>query len=125
MNLVINIYVFFFVDAVFFNSYCGFDNEEINRGKKRKVRGNNETYEDVEKDKRCTSIKEAVKFAKSNNLLGVICDATLLVSYKITRYYVFNIIVKFTRLIIRLGGSAVADNKRKTSWTGVNYVWSS
>ena len=57
-----------------------FDNEEIIRGKKRKGREDNGTYEDVEKDKRCTSIKEAVKFAKSNNLLGVICDATLLVS---------------------------------------------
>ncbi|GBB88938.1 hypothetical protein RclHR1_15560002 [Rhizophagus clarus] len=65
--------------AVFFNSYCGFDNEEIIRGKKRKGREDNGTYEDVEKDKRCTSIKEAVKFAKSNNLLGVIFDATLLV----------------------------------------------
>lgn len=32
-----------------------------------------------EDDKRCTSIKEAVKFARSNNLLGVICEATPLV----------------------------------------------
>jgi CDK inhibitor PHO81 len=73
---------------VFFNSYCGFDNEEFNRGKKRKGRGenDNESYEDIEKDKRCTSIKEAVKFAKSNNLLGVICDATLLVSTNINIY---------------------------------------
>jgi hypothetical protein len=75
----------FFTDAVFFNSYCGFDNEEITRGKKRKGRGDNETYEDVEKDKRCTSIREAVKFAKSNNLLGVIFDATLLVSVFLLR----------------------------------------
>ncbi|CAI2166042.1 19028_t:CDS:2 [Funneliformis geosporum] len=67
--------------AVFFNSYCGFDSEEINSGKKRKWRGesDNETYESVEKDKCCTSLKEAVKFAKRNNLLGVICDATILV----------------------------------------------
>ncbi|KAF9175139.1 phosphate system positive regulatory protein pho81 [Mortierella sp. AD010] len=35
-----------------------------------------EFYED---DKRCTSIKEAVKFARSNNLLGVICEATPLI----------------------------------------------
>ncbi|KAF9932037.1 phosphate system positive regulatory protein pho81 [Linnemannia zychae] len=32
-----------------------------------------------ETDKRCTSIKEAIKFARSNNLLGVICEATPLV----------------------------------------------
>ncbi|KAG0240812.1 phosphate system positive regulatory protein pho81 [Actinomortierella wolfii] len=32
-----------------------------------------------EDDKRCTSIKEAVKFARSNNLLGVICEATPLI----------------------------------------------
>ncbi|KAF8977570.1 phosphate system positive regulatory protein pho81, partial [Entomortierella lignicola] len=32
-----------------------------------------------EEDKRCTSIKEAVKFARSNNLLGVICEATPLI----------------------------------------------
>ncbi|KAG0205298.1 phosphate system positive regulatory protein pho81 [Mortierella sp. GBA30] len=32
-----------------------------------------------ENDRRCTSIKEAVKFARSNNLLGVICEATPLI----------------------------------------------
>lgn len=32
-----------------------------------------------EDDKRCTSIKEAVKFSRSNNLLGVICEATPLI----------------------------------------------
>ncbi|KAF9580672.1 phosphate system positive regulatory protein pho81 [Lunasporangiospora selenospora] len=32
-----------------------------------------------EDDKRCLSIKEAVRFARSNNLLGVICEATPLV----------------------------------------------
>jgi hypothetical protein len=30
-----------------------------------------------ESDKRCTTIREAVKFAKSNNLLGVIFDSTI------------------------------------------------
>ncbi|CAG8554771.1 11064_t:CDS:10 [Acaulospora morrowiae] len=69
--------------AVFFNSFCGFENENFNRGKKRKERDGNinedATYEEIERDKRCTSIKEAVKFAKINNLLGVICEATLLV----------------------------------------------
>ncbi|KAF9949749.1 phosphate system positive regulatory protein pho81 [Modicella reniformis] len=32
-----------------------------------------------EDDKRCTSIKEAVKFARGNSLLGVICEATPLI----------------------------------------------
>ncbi|CAG8503704.1 1107_t:CDS:2 [Acaulospora colombiana] len=69
---------------LFFNSFCGFENENVNRGKKRKERdgdGNvskDAVYEDIKRDKRCTSIKEAVKFAKINNLLGLICEATLL-----------------------------------------------
>ncbi|KAF9135434.1 phosphate system positive regulatory protein pho81 [Mortierella sp. 14UC] len=33
----------------------------------------------LETDKRCTSIKEAIKFARTNNLLGVICEATPLI----------------------------------------------
>ncbi|KAI7826615.1 hypothetical protein BC939DRAFT_501788 [Gamsiella multidivaricata] len=33
----------------------------------------------VESDRRCTSIKEGIKFARSNNLLGVICEATPLI----------------------------------------------
>ncbi|CAG8601874.1 21079_t:CDS:2 [Gigaspora margarita] len=65
--------------AVFFNSYCGFDNQTINYGKKRKEQGETTHEEEIEQDKRCTSIKEAVKFAKINNLLGVIFEATLLV----------------------------------------------
>ncbi|CAG8459568.1 27087_t:CDS:2 [Dentiscutata erythropus] len=66
--------------AVFFNSYCGFDNNTINYGKKRKEQGDDATHgEEIEQDKRCTSIKEAVKFAKINNLLGVIFEATLLI----------------------------------------------
>ncbi len=85
---------------MFFNSYCGFDNEEINSGKKRKGRGesDNETYENVEKDKRCTSLKEAVKFAKGNNLLGVICDATILVSAYLKILMHFSFFVKTTRI---------------------------
>ena len=35
----------------------------------------------VEEDRRCTSIREAVKFAKANNLLGVMLDATILVRH--------------------------------------------
>ncbi|CAG8533496.1 12469_t:CDS:2 [Ambispora leptoticha] len=71
--------------AVFFNTYCGFESGATNRGKKRKARSEHNvdedtTYEEVIiRDKRCTSIKEAIKFAKSNNLLGIICEATLLI----------------------------------------------
>jgi hypothetical protein len=34
---------------------------------------------DEEEDKRCMSVREAVKFAKANNLLGLVLDATLIV----------------------------------------------
>ncbi|KAI8363658.1 hypothetical protein B0O80DRAFT_434224 [Mortierella sp. GBAus27b] len=33
----------------------------------------------IETDRRCTSIKEAIKFARGNNLLGIICEATPLI----------------------------------------------
>ncbi|KAI8598822.1 hypothetical protein EDD21DRAFT_396134 [Dissophora ornata] len=33
----------------------------------------------IETDRRCTSIKEAIKFARGNNLLGLICEATPLI----------------------------------------------
>lgn len=38
---------------------------------------NSEKFQET--DKRCTSIKEAIKFARTNNLLGIICEATPLV----------------------------------------------
>lgn len=34
-------------------------------------------------DDRCNSIKAAIKFAKANNLLGLICEASPLVQYNI------------------------------------------
>lgn len=125
---------------MFFNSYCGFENEEITRGKKRKGREDNGTYEDVEKDKRCTSIKEAVKFAKSNNLLGVIFDATLLVSVHLiricliffanTRFFFsdfYNKIIALLNfvLIILSGKSTVTNNERKTIRISINHIWCS
>jgi len=67
---------------VFFNSYCGVKRKLTRRGSKRKepngdaVEGLNESDEDV----RCTSLKEAVKFSKRTNLLGIITEATPLVS---------------------------------------------
>eukprot|EP00842_Homolaphlyctis_polyrhiza_P003288 jgi/Hompol1/3960/HPOL_003414-RA len=49
--------------GVFFGSHCGFSGPEEAAGE----------------DRRCTSIKEAIKFAKSSNFLGLICQATPLV----------------------------------------------
>ncbi|GAA5947210.1 hypothetical protein JCM3765_001576 [Sporobolomyces pararoseus] len=59
--------------SVFFASYCGLS------------RSSSEDYGKMvpanrfEEDRRCTSIREAVKFAKANNLLGVMLDATMLI----------------------------------------------
>ncbi|KAK3813191.1 MAG: hypothetical protein J3Q66DRAFT_315687 [Benniella sp.] len=60
--------------AVFFSTYCGY-----NRGRAAGSAYAKETTHFVETDRRCTSIKEAIKFARSNNLLGVICEATPLI----------------------------------------------
>ncbi|KAJ3202676.1 phosphate system positive regulatory protein pho81, partial [Dinochytrium kinnereticum] len=49
--------------GVFFKTRCGYD---VGAG-----RG--------ETDKRCTSIKEAVRFAKKSNFLGIVCEATPLI----------------------------------------------
>ncbi|KAI9255498.1 hypothetical protein BY458DRAFT_520184 [Sporodiniella umbellata] len=59
--------------AVFFGTYCGLN---VNRGMKRRNSG-----DEIKRpqDVRCSSLKEAVKFAKQNNLLGVICGAQTLV----------------------------------------------
>lgn len=62
--------------SVFFASYCGLSRSNPEG---RMVPANR-----VEDDRRCTSIREAVKFAKANNLLGVMLDATILVS---SRFY--------------------------------------
>lgn len=42
---------------------------------------------DIEEDVRCTSLKEAVKFAKRTNLLGIIAEATPLVSTTLKEKY--------------------------------------
>ncbi|KAI9341860.1 hypothetical protein BD770DRAFT_351886 [Pilaira anomala] len=62
--------------AVFFGTYCGFN---VHRGAKRKGLGDEETIVYKNEDVRCSSLKEAVKFSKQNNLLGVICGAQTLV----------------------------------------------
>lgn len=54
----------------------------MNRGIKRRKSIENEKEEEIvykNNDVRCSSLKEAVKFAKQNNLLGVICCAETLV----------------------------------------------
>lgn len=43
------------------------------------LQANEEEEETHEADERCTSIKEAIRFAKSANLLGIVCDARPLV----------------------------------------------
>ncbi|KAL7416653.1 hypothetical protein BDY24DRAFT_358213 [Mrakia frigida] len=58
--------------AVFFASYCGLSRYRGGEGVLV------EAGVDEEDDKRCMSVREAVKFAKANNLLGVMLDATLI-----------------------------------------------
>ncbi|WVR08341.1 hypothetical protein IAU60_005394 [Kwoniella sp. DSM 27419] len=62
--------------AVFFASYCGISTQSASsqQGKRRLV----PTAQEEEADLRCTSVREAVNFAKSTNLLGVILEATTL-----------------------------------------------
>lgn len=62
--------------AVFFASYCGLSRVRGEDGEG----GMREAGVEEEDDKRCMSVREAVKFAKANNLLGVMLDATLIVS---------------------------------------------
>jgi CDK inhibitor PHO81 len=58
-------------DAVFFASYCGLSRST--------AEGQLSPANRIEDDRRCTSIREAVKFARANNLLGVMLEATILV----------------------------------------------
>ncbi|GAA6062254.1 hypothetical protein JCM10212_001768 [Sporobolomyces blumeae] len=58
--------------SVFFASYCG-----LSRSSSEEL-GKMVPANRVEEDRRCTSIREAVKFAKANNLLGIMLDATML-----------------------------------------------
>ncbi|TPX33648.1 hypothetical protein SmJEL517_g03537 [Synchytrium microbalum] len=57
--------------GVFYCTRCGF-------GTKGGLNGTEELPE-PDKDRRCGSIKEAVRFAKNSNLLGVVCEATPLI----------------------------------------------
>lgn len=75
-------------DAVFFGTYCGFN---VHRGAKRKGLGDEETIVYKNEDVRCSSLKEAVKFSKQNNLLGVICGAQTLVKLFIQHVYLCHI----------------------------------
>ncbi|KAI8992576.1 hypothetical protein BDB01DRAFT_847938 [Pilobolus umbonatus] len=106
--------------AVFFSTYCGFN---MHRGIKRKTSTEDDDYQeggDVEmvdeyqydpknEDIRCSSLKEAVKFSKQNNLLGVICNAQTLVQ-------VPSLIktVKESGLILITSGEANSDVKSRT-----------
>lgn len=61
------------LDAVFFASYCGLS-------RKRTDASLIPADMTEESDLRSLSVREAVNFAKSTNLLGVILEATTLVS---------------------------------------------
>lgn len=76
------------VDAVFFNSYCGVKKAHHRRGSKRKEPNGDkvEQTSEIDEDVRCTSLKEAVKFAKRTNLLGIIAEATPLVSQTVRAF---------------------------------------
>lgn len=70
------------LDAVFFSTYCGLNKDDMTRGVKRRVSEDasvTEVRHRPKQDVRTRSLKEAVKFAKRNNLLGVICEASPLV----------------------------------------------
>lgn len=66
--------------SVFFASYCGLSRTgNAGGGLQYNQAGRLIPANRIEEDRRCTSIREAVKFAKANNLLGVMLDATMLV----------------------------------------------
>ena len=62
--------------AVFFASYCGISRSRFDSELSR-------APPEEEKDLRCLSVREAVNFAKSTNLLGVILEATTLVCHPV------------------------------------------
>jgi CDK inhibitor PHO81 len=74
-SVFLYIKLFSSLDAVFFGTYCGLN---MHRGSKRKHDETTIVYKD--QDIRCSSLKEAVKFSKQNNLLGVICHSQIIVS---------------------------------------------
>lgn len=61
-------------DAVLFASFCGLSRST--------PEGQLNPPNRSETDKRCTSIEGAVRFAKANNLLGVLLDATMIVGMR-------------------------------------------
>ncbi|GAA6054549.1 hypothetical protein JCM3770_006024 [Rhodotorula araucariae] len=68
--------------SVFFASFCGLSRSASGAAVAAVVDGQPGKLvpaNRVEEDRRCTSIREAVKFARSNNLLGIMLDATMLV----------------------------------------------
>ncbi|KAI8808814.1 hypothetical protein BJ742DRAFT_807702 [Cladochytrium replicatum] len=69
--------------GVFFGSRCGYaavsGGSTMMTPRRRRKRLDGEGAERVETDRRCLSIKEAVRFARSSNLLGVVCDARPLI----------------------------------------------
>lgn len=73
----------------------------------------------VEDDRRCTSIREAVKFAKSNNLLGVMLDATILVSFCSGSFFFLHLRTDF----VATDASSRIDPKRQRTWVADHNIW--
>ncbi|KAI8332949.1 hypothetical protein EDC96DRAFT_526232 [Choanephora cucurbitarum] len=98
--------------AVFFSTHCGIN---MYRGAKRRNRDQKMIYK--HDDVRCSSLKEAVKFARQNNLLGVICGAQTLVQ-------VPSLIktAKESGLILVTSGEANSDPRYRSiqEWYGVD-----
>ncbi|CAO3624614.1 unnamed protein product [Cunninghamella blakesleeana] len=72
--------------AVFYNTRCGLDKSNIHRGVKRSLDQSEKTVDSLDANIKQrkqpspgSSLKEAVKFAKRNNLLGIISESMPLV----------------------------------------------
>jgi CDK inhibitor PHO81 len=80
--IILFLFVINNLDAVFFANYIG-DNRVLEKDSTSPTLGTFPASQPlsvgVTTDWRCRSIRDAVKFAKSNNLLGLICQARLLV----------------------------------------------
>ena len=66
------------IDAVFFGTHIGTHLSSISTDQDTSAL---DRIIIDQSDRRCTSLREAVKFARTSNLLGLICEASILVSF--------------------------------------------
>jgi CDK inhibitor PHO81 len=103
--------------GVFFGTRCGYVAQEGPWGQSVE-----------ETDIRCNSIKEAVKFAKSSNLLGLICEAAPIVNDSYLTLQVSSVIIinriKESGLILATCGSdnEKSSNIKKQELMGVDAI---